>query len=109
MRPHHPWFADNFERYAALGLSTHITELDVRVRKPVTERKLKQQAALFSNVFLGALKGPSTEDVVLWGFTDRYSWITAGTSFQDYGAGTLMSQDLRLYPSFESVRKRLGD
>ena len=100
--------ADNFERYAALGLSTHITELDVRLRKPVTARKLKQQAALFSNVFLGALKSPSTEDVVLWGFTDRYSWITAGTSFPDYGAGTIMDQSLRLYPSFESIRKRLA-
>ena len=99
---------DNFERYAALGLSTHITELDVRVRKPVTERKLKQQAALFSNVFLGALKSPSTEDVMLWGFTDRYSWITAGTSFPDHGAGTIMNGVLRLYPSFEAIRKRLA-
>ena len=100
--------ADNFERFAALGLSTHITELDVRVRKPVTERKLKLQAALFSNVFLGALKSPSTEDVVLWGFTDRYSWITAGTSFQGYGAGTIMNGVMRLYPSFEAIRKRLA-
>ena len=76
---------ENFERYAALGLSTHITELDVRLRKPVTAAGLKRQAALFSNVFLAALKSPSTKDVVLWGFTDRYSWITAGTSFRDYG------------------------
>ena len=98
----------NLKRYAALGLSTHITELDVRVRKPVTERKLKQQAALFSNVFLAALASPSTKDVVLWGFTDRYSWITAGTSFQGYGAGTIMSKDFRLYPSFEAIRKRLA-
>ena len=99
---------ENFERYAALGLSTHITELDVRLRKPVTAAGLKRQAALFSNVFLAALKSPSTKDVVLWGFTDRYSWITAGTSFRDYGAGTIMSQDLRLYPSFEAIRKRLA-
>ncbi len=99
---------ENFERFAALGLSTHITELDVRVREPVTAKKLKKQAALFSNVFFGALKSPSTEDVVLWGFTDRYSWITAGTSFRGYGAGTIMSKDLRLYPSFEAIRKRLA-
>ena len=98
----------NFERYAALGLSTHVTELDVRVPKPVTPAKLRQQAVLFSNVFGAALESPSTDDVVLWGFTDRYSWITAGTSFQGYGAGTIMNGTLRLYPSFEAVRKRLA-
>ena len=69
---------ENLERFAALGLSTHITELDVRLRKPVTAAKLRQQAALFRTVFRAALESPSTEDVVLWGFTDRYSWITAG-------------------------------
>ena len=99
---------ENLERFAALGLSTHITELDVRLRKPVTAAKLRQQAALFRTVFRAALESPSTEDVVLWGFTDRYSWITSGPSFPGYGAGTIMSQDLRLYPSFEAIRGQLS-
>ena len=99
---------ENFERYAALGLSTHITELDVRLRKPVTAAGLKRQAALFGNVFAAALASPSTEDVVLWGFTDLYSWITAGISFRGYGTGTIMNRDLRPYPSFEAIRKRLA-
>ena len=99
---------ENLERFAALGVSTHITEMDVRVKGSVTPKKLKRQAALYSNAVYGALKSPSLADITFWGFTDRYSWITAGTSFQGYGAGTLMSSDLRLYPAMASVRKRLA-
>lgn len=100
--------AENLARFAALGVRTSITEMDVRVKGAVTPKKLKHQAALYSNAIYGALKSPALDDITFWGFTDRYSWITAGTSFQGYGAGTLMSSDLRLYPAMASVRKRLA-
>ena len=69
---------DNFARYHALGLSTHVTELDVRVRRPITKAKLEEQARLYRTVIEAAMASPSTRDVMLLGFTDRYSWITAG-------------------------------
>ena len=94
----------NFQRYHTLGLSTHITELDVRIRKPVTKEALRRQADIYRTVMRAALKSPSTKDVVLWGFTDRYSWITSGPSFPEHAAGTIMDQDLRFYPSFQSIR-----
>ena len=98
----------NLDRFAALGVSTHITELDVRLRRPVTAAKLKRQATLYRNVFRAALASPSTADVTLWGFTDRYSWITAGISFRGFGAGTIMNRDLQPYPSFTAIQRQLA-
>ena len=104
---------DNFARYQALGLSTHVTELDVRVRKPVTQAKLEEQARLYRIVIEATVASPSTRDVMLLGFADRYSWITAGAHydgsfFPDHLVGTLMDNDFRYYPSFEAVRAALA-
>jgi GH35 family endo-1,4-beta-xylanase len=49
------------------------------------------------------------EDVVMWGFTDRYSWITAGETFPDHAAGVMFDRDLRPRPSYVLVRRALGD
>ena len=104
---------DNFARYEALGLSTHITELDVRVRKPITKAKLEEQARLYRTVIQAALESPSTRDVMLLGFTDRYSWITAGphydgSLFPDHLVGTLMDSEYHYHPSFHAVREALS-
>ena len=104
---------DHFERFRALGLSTHITEFDVRIPGPVTQAKLEEQARLYRTVIRAAIESPSTKDVMLFGFTDRFSWITAGkhydgTIFPNHMVGTLMNNDFRLYPSFEAVRAELS-
>ncbi len=104
---------DHFAQFHELGLSTHITELDVRIREPITEDKLQEQARLYRTVIRAALESPSTNDVTLFGFTDRYSWITAGPHYDGsiwpgFTAGTMMDDDFRLYPSFEAVRDVLS-
>ena len=101
---------DNLNRYHALGLSTHITEMDVRIPKPVTAEKLRKQARLYETVFRAALRSPSTKDVMIWDFTDRYSWITSNAGFfPDHAVGTIMDDDLRLYPSFQAIREVLSE
>ena len=47
------------------------------------------------------------------GFTDRYSWITAGAHydgsfFPNHLVGTMMDNDLRYYPSLYVVRDALS-
>ena len=96
---------DNLARYHALGLSTHITELDVRIPEPLTAEKLREQARLYGIVFRAALESTSTRDVMLWDFSDRYSWITRSDGFfPQHAAGTIMDDELRLYPSFQAIR-----
>ena len=99
---------DNLARYHALGLSTHITELDVRIPEPLTAEKLREQARLYGIVFRAALESTSTRDVMLWDFSDRYSWITRSDGFfPQHAAGTIMDDELRLYPSFQAIRNIL--
>ena len=101
---------DNLARYHSLGLSTHITELDVRIRGPLTAEKLREQARLYETVFRAALQSPSTDDVMLWGFTDRFSWITSSDGFfPQHVAGTVMDEDLGGYPSFQAIRSVLTE
>jgi endo-1,4-beta-xylanase len=106
-RPSVQEIVDNMARYHAIGLSTHITELDARIRKPVTQAKLVEQARLYETVFRAALESAACEDIVLWGFSDRYSWITAGETFPDHAAGTIMDDKLRPRPAFDAVHEAL--
>lgn len=105
---------NHFEQFHELGLSTHITDLDVRIREPITEDKLQEQARLYRTVIAAALESPSTRDVTLFGFTDRYSWITAGPHYDgsiwpSFAVGTMMDNEFLLYLSFEAVRDELSD
>ncbi len=95
--------ADNMARYQALGLSTHITELDVRIPAPVTDAKLRKQEELYETV-LHAVIQSGVADVTLWGFTDRYSWIVTGETFENYPVGTLLDSELAPHPAFAAVR-----
>ena len=94
----------NLARFRALGVSTHITELDVRIRAPVTPEKLAAQARLYETVFRAAADGAAA-DIVLWGFTDRYSWIPE--TFPGHPVGTLMDSALKPWPAFEAARGSL--
>lgn len=68
---------DNFARFAALGLSLNISELDVQVRNIVGSRadKLALQKQIYHRVVAACAATPRCEAVTTWGFTDKYSWI----------------------------------
>lgn len=100
--------AANMARYQALGLTTHITELDVRIEAPVTDAKLTKQAEIYETVMRAAAQS-SVKDVVLWGFTDRYSWITNGQTFPDHPVGTIMDDTLQPHPSFAAMQAALKE
>ena len=99
---------DNMKRYQDLGLSTRVTELDVRIKGPLTDEKLAAQAEIYETVFAAALEGGAYDDIILWGFTDRYSWILDNdVLFPDHVAGTLMDENLDPYPSFDVLDELL--
>lgn len=107
-RPTVAAIVDNLARYRKLGVSTHITELDVRIPKPVTDEKLREQARVFATVFRAAVETSGIDEVVMWGFTDRYSWITAGETFPDDTAGVIMDEGLQPRPAFQAIRTELS-
>jgi len=68
---------DNFARFAALGLSVNISELDVQVRNVIATRadKFALQKQIYHRVVAACAATPACEAVTTWGFTDKYSWI----------------------------------
>src|SRR4029077_730343 len=73
-----------FNRFAALGLRIHITELDVRVRTPgATSAELVAQNQGFTNITAACLGVSACEAMVVWGLNDGESWVN--TTFPGYG------------------------
>ena len=92
----------NIRRFNDLGLAVHITELDVWLPKNVSEADLRQQAAIYRGVFEAALAAPKCPAIVLWGFTDRYSWVP-GISNGTYDRALIFDRDYRPKPAYEVI------
>ena len=77
-----------FQRFAALGLKIHITELDVRVRTPgATAAELTAQSNAYSDVVAACLAVSACDTIVIWGLTDAESWVPS--TFPGYGSALL--------------------
>jgi endo-1,4-beta-xylanase len=67
----------NFERFAALGLSVNISELDVRIAGLGGSAAYKRavQKQIYQRVSAACVLADACAGVTTWGFTDKYSWI----------------------------------
>lgn len=93
--------AANMDRLAALGLEVHITEMDVRIKRPVTKEKLAAQARIYRDTLAVCLSTQSCKAFVLWGFTDRHSWIPQFFSGSD--AGLIFDESYRPKPAYNGL------
>jgi endo-1,4-beta-xylanase len=70
----------NLKRLAALGLTIHMTEIDVSCNayplpcEQWTEKEETMQAEVYAALMQACLDEPMCESFELWGFTDKYSW-----------------------------------
>jgi endo-1,4-beta-xylanase len=94
-------YRENARRLAALGLRLQITELDVQIALPVTAEKLAAQASTYREVVTFALAEPAFDAVVLWGFTDKHSWIPR--FFKGYGAALPLDERYRPKPAYGAI------
>jgi len=82
-----------FQRFAALGVKIHLTELDIRVRTPgATQAELSAQAQGYSDVVGACLAVAQCEAIVVWGITDAESWIPS--AFPGWGQALLFDASL---------------
>jgi endo-1,4-beta-xylanase len=96
-----------FNRFAALGLKIHITELDIRVRTPgATATELAAQTQGFSNVVSACLAVPACEAMVVWGLNDGESWIPG--TFPGYGQALLFDDSFGKKATYSAVSAALG-
>jgi endo-1,4-beta-xylanase len=98
--------AANMDRLSALGLEVHITEMDVRIKDPTTEEKLVEQASVYSDILKVCLSAQNCTTFVLWGFTDRYSWIPY--YFKGWDVALIFDKSYRPKPAYNSLMDGLA-
>jgi endo-1,4-beta-xylanase len=103
--PSHARVAANLERLAGLGLKTQITEMDVRVRD-TEPHTLERQAEVYGATLRLCLDAPSCTAFVLWGFTDRHSWVP--TAFDGWGSPLIFDAGYAPKPAYERLREVLA-
>jgi endo-1,4-beta-xylanase len=90
-RPSDDSIAANMRRLAGLGLTIHISEMDVRISGvPGTEQmRLDAQKAAYHDIVRVCMSEPRCEVVTFWGFTDAHTWISGDSPLlfdQQYAA-----------------------
>ena len=104
--------AENIKRLNELGLEVQITEMDVRIKSPASKKDLKKQAELYRNILKVCLEARNCTAFVLWGFTDRYSWIPDYFNKKNgydanYSGGLIFDESFRPKPAYHAIKKYL--
>jgi endo-1,4-beta-xylanase len=97
--------ARNIRRLGELGLQVHITELDIRLPAGAAEEHLERQADLYRQLLEVCMQAENCTAFVMWGFTDRYSWIP--NSYSGYDHALIFDKAYRPKPAYFSLRKAL--
>ncbi len=94
---------ENFERYGELGLGVYVTEVDVRIKEPITPEKLERQAELYAMVMEAVLTSQYSKSITVWGHTDRYSWINDPGRYPGYSSACLFDESIEAKPAYHAV------
>jgi len=76
-----PGIIQNIQRYAALGLEVHFTELDVgcvgygQTCPSWDAQKEQTQASIYASLLNACSSQAKCTSFETWGFTDKYSWL----------------------------------
>ena len=94
----------NVRRLEELGLDWQITECDIRIKLDEagpTAAQLAEQAQGYSDLAGLCLAGARCRGLVLWGFTDKHSWIPGFRT--GWGAALPFDADYRPKPAYEAL------
>jgi endo-1,4-beta-xylanase len=102
--------AANINRFTALGVQVHITEMDVALSvdphgNPRPE-DLKLQAEVYREIATACQSHTGCTAIQTWGFTDKYSWI-GWHSKHSQGAALPFDRDYRPKPAYAALRSVL--
>lgn len=97
---------ETIKRFRDLGLFVSFTEVDVRVAMPVTPEKEAEQVATYTKLMEVALSEPNAASFIMWGYTDKLSWIPA--FFPGYGSAHLFDRDVKPKAAYRAIETMLA-
>jgi endo-1,4-beta-xylanase len=96
-----------FQRFAALGVKIHLTELDVRIRSPgATAAEVTAQGQGYADVVAACMAVPACESITVWGVTDSESWVPS--TFPGFGSALLFDGGMTKKATWTAVRNAIG-
>jgi endo-1,4-beta-xylanase len=98
--------AANMNRLAKLGLQVQITEMDVRIGQESSPEKLARQAQIYGDTLEVCLQAENCGAMVVWGVSDRQSWISRDLGTPD--TPTLFDNSYRPKPAYFELVDVLG-
>ncbi|MBB5868047.1 endo-1,4-beta-xylanase [Allocatelliglobosispora scoriae] len=96
----------NLQRFADLGVTVRITELDVRIELPADSNEIAAQNTYYGNVVKACLAVTACTGVTIWGFTDKYSWIP--DTFPGQGQGLIYDTNYSPKSAYTAVLDAFG-
>jgi len=98
----------NIRRFADLGLSVNISELDVRTSWVPGDQEIRWQAqrVAYQQVVGACALEPGCEAVTFWGFTDQYTWINDDA--EELDDPLLLDREYASKPAYDGVLAGLG-
>jgi endo-1,4-beta-xylanase len=99
-------FQANLQRFANLGVTVQITEMDIRMPVPASSANLQQQARDYQSVVAACIAVSRCNNITLWGVSDNDSWVP--DVFPGYGAPLLFDGNYNPKPAYYTVLQTLG-
>ncbi|HEY9666149.1 MAG TPA: endo-1,4-beta-xylanase [Coleofasciculaceae cyanobacterium] len=98
----------NFERFNQLGLEIQFTELDMKILdgQGTWEERLAKQAKAYGDLFRVCLRAKKCTQILMWGFTDRYTWIANTTGEKD--VPLIFDEAYRPKPAYNAIKDVLS-
>jgi endo-1,4-beta-xylanase len=96
-----PAVAAKLAEIEALDLDVAMTEVDNGIPLPTDPAKLDEQASVFGGLLETCLGLTRCDTYVMWGFTDRHSWIPE--FLPGYGAALIFDEQLQPKPAYTAL------
>lgn len=90
-----------FDRLYTANIQFRVTEMDVKIKKPVDEWKLALQADIYEQVFRTCAEYPNFKGFTVWGLSDAVSWVSGW--YPGYGHATLFDNHYRPKPAYHRL------
>ena len=96
----------NVKRYNELGVYSSFSEVDVRIKMPVDGDDEARQCDIYARLMTVARTEPGAKSIILWGYTDKTSWIPR--AFSGYGSATILDKDMQPKAAYKALMAALS-
>lgn len=92
---------ENIKRFNDLGLEVVFTETDVRITTPTDQNELIDQARMYKAMLEASLESKGVTTFMIWGFTDKHSWIPG--TFPGTDDALIFDRSYKKKPAYDSI------